>query len=98
MSPLLRNVDASWLRMDDPANLMVVTGVLVLDVPVPVERIRALLEKRIVGFRRFTSRVVPPGLASGSLPGSRTPTSPSTITSRPRGSGRAQAIRRSRPS
>jgi diacylglycerol O-acyltransferase len=39
---------------------MAVTGVLVLDYPVPVERIRALLEKRILRFDRFTSRVVPP--------------------------------------
>jgi len=57
-----RNVDASWLRMDDPTNLMVVTGVLVLDGPVPVQRVRALLKKRLLRFRRFTSRVVqPPG-------------------------------------
>ena len=55
-----RNVDASWLRMDDPVNLMVVTGVLVLDAPVPVARLRALVEKRLLHFRRFTSRVVPP--------------------------------------
>ncbi|MCX5731658.1 MAG: wax ester/triacylglycerol synthase family O-acyltransferase, partial [Deltaproteobacteria bacterium] len=60
MRSFLRNVDASWLRMDDPVNLMVVTGVLVLEAPVPLDRIRALLEKRIVRFRQFTSRVVPP--------------------------------------
>jgi len=60
MRSLLRNVDASWLRMDDPENLMVVTGVLVLEAPVPVDRIRALLEKSLLRFRRFTSRVVPP--------------------------------------
>jgi diacylglycerol O-acyltransferase len=55
-----RNVDASWLRMDDPTNLMVVTGVLVLDAPVPLPRLRELVEKRLLRFRRFTSRVVPP--------------------------------------
>ena len=33
MSTLLDNVDASWLRMEEPANHMVVTGVLVLDRP-----------------------------------------------------------------
>jgi WS/DGAT/MGAT family acyltransferase len=67
MQTLLRNVDASWLRMDDPVNLMVVTGVLLLDAPVPVDRIRALLEKRLLRFHRFTSRVVPP-LAGVGLP------------------------------
>jgi diacylglycerol O-acyltransferase / wax synthase len=55
-----RNVDASWLRMDDPTNLMVVTGVLVLGAPVPVARLRELVEQRLLRFRRFTSRVVPP--------------------------------------
>jgi WS/DGAT/MGAT family acyltransferase len=55
-----RNVDASWLRMDDPTNLMVVTGVLVLGAPVPVERIRELVRERLLRFRRFRSRVVPP--------------------------------------
>ena len=55
-----RNVDASWLRMDDPVNLMVVTGVLVLGAPVPVARLRELVEKRLLRFRRFTSRVAPP--------------------------------------
>jgi WS/DGAT/MGAT family acyltransferase len=55
-----RNVDASWLRMDDPTNLMVVTGVLVLGSPVPPERIRELVEERLLRFRRFRSRVVQP--------------------------------------
>lgn len=55
-----RNVDASWLRMDDPTNLMVVTGVLVLGAPIPLARLRELIEKRLLRFRRFTSRVVPP--------------------------------------
>jgi diacylglycerol O-acyltransferase len=55
-----RNVDASWLRMDDPTNLMVVTGVLVLESPVPLARLRQLVEDRLLRFRRFTSRVVRP--------------------------------------
>ncbi len=80
MASFLRNVDASWLRMDDPSNLMVVTGVLILDAPVPVERIRALLEQRIVRFRRFTSRVVPRRVGWGCPPGNPTRTSPSTAT------------------
>ncbi len=63
MSPVrvpFRGVDASWWRMDDPVNRMVVTGVLVLGAPVPVERIRGLVEERLLRFRRFRSRVVPP--------------------------------------
>jgi diacylglycerol O-acyltransferase len=62
----LRNVDASWLRMDDPTNLMVVTGVLVLDTPVTAPQVRAMLKKGLLRFRRFTSRVVLPPAGVGS--------------------------------
>ncbi|HQR30371.1 MAG TPA: wax ester/triacylglycerol synthase family O-acyltransferase [Anaeromyxobacteraceae bacterium] len=62
-----RSVDASWLRMDEAENLMVVTGVLVLGAPVPVEAVRELVEERLLRFRRFRSRVVPP-LAGVGLP------------------------------
>ena len=55
----LSNVDASWLRMDEPNNLMIVNGVLVLDRPVPMDRIRELLQGHLVHFDRFRSRVVP---------------------------------------
>jgi diacylglycerol O-acyltransferase len=57
---LFRPVDASWLRVDEPVNRMVVTGVLVLDAPVPIARIRELVEARLLRFRRFRSRVAPP--------------------------------------
>ena len=75
-----RNVDASWLRMDEPVNLMVVTGVLVLDAPVPVARLRELLQKRLLRFRRFRSRVAPPLVGVACPPGSPTRTSTSTAT------------------
>jgi len=55
----LSNVDAAWLRMDDPTNYMVVNGVLVLDEPVPVDRVRDMLREHLVRFDRFRSRVVP---------------------------------------
>ena len=54
----LANVDSAWLRMDDPTNLMVVTGVLMLESPVPVERVRALVIDRLLRFPRFKQRVV----------------------------------------
>jgi WS/DGAT/MGAT family acyltransferase len=53
----LANVDSAWLRMDDPTNLMVVTGVLILDEPVALERIREVLETRLLRFSRFRQRV-----------------------------------------
>lgn len=60
MRTLLENVDASWLRMDEPANHMVVTGVLVLGDPVPTARVRRLIEERLLRFDRFRQRIVPP--------------------------------------
>ncbi|HZJ55966.1 MAG TPA: wax ester/triacylglycerol synthase family O-acyltransferase [Myxococcaceae bacterium] len=56
----LANVDASWLRMDEPSNPMVVTGVLVLETPVSVRRVRSLLQRRLLRFERFRQRIVHP--------------------------------------
>jgi len=53
--------------MDDPTNLMVVTGVLVLDRPVASDRARALLETRLLAIPRFRQRVVQVG-APASVP------------------------------
>jgi diacylglycerol O-acyltransferase len=49
----LSAVDHAWLRMDEPSNLMIINGVLVLDGPVPFERIRDLLRRRLLAIPRF---------------------------------------------
>jgi diacylglycerol O-acyltransferase / wax synthase len=56
----LANVDAAWLRMEEPANRMVVTGVLIFDRPVSLPKVRGLLERRLLRFARFRQRVVEP--------------------------------------
>lgn len=60
------NVDAAWLRMEDPTNLMMITGVMVLGAPVDFEHMKATLEHRLVRrYERFRQRAVesllPPG-------------------------------------
>jgi len=60
MRTLLSNVDAAWHRMEEPANRMVVTGVLIFESPLPMKRLRALLESRLLVFPRFHQRVVQP--------------------------------------
>jgi diacylglycerol O-acyltransferase / wax synthase len=50
-------VDVTWLRMDRPANPMIIVGVLILAGPVDVERLEATLAKRILAFGRFRERV-----------------------------------------
>lgn len=52
------NVDAAWLQMEDPTNLMMVTGVMILDAPVDFERLKQLAAARLLAFDRFTQRVV----------------------------------------
>jgi WS/DGAT/MGAT family acyltransferase len=56
----LSSVDFAWLRMDDPTNLMHINGVLVLDQPVDLERLREIIERRLLVIPRFRRRVVVP--------------------------------------
>jgi diacylglycerol O-acyltransferase len=51
-------VDRAWLRMDEPANLMQINGVLVLEQPVAVERIKDIVRRRLLPIPRFRQRVV----------------------------------------
>ena len=55
---LLSPVDAAWLSMDEPTNLMVVNGILTLDRPLDVEKFMAVLEHRWLSYGRFRQRVV----------------------------------------
>ena len=53
MSP----VDVTWLRMDRPANLMVIVGVFVMEGPVSLKRFEQQLFERLTSHRRFRQRV-----------------------------------------
>jgi diacylglycerol O-acyltransferase len=54
----LSAVDHAWLRMDDPTNLMIINGCLVLDKPLERERLRDLLGRRLEPIRRFRQRIL----------------------------------------
>jgi diacylglycerol O-acyltransferase len=54
----LSAVDHAWLRMDEPSNLMIINGVLVMDEPASFERIRAILRRRLLPIPRFHQRIV----------------------------------------
>jgi diacylglycerol O-acyltransferase / wax synthase len=58
----LAPVDSAWLRMEHPTNLMMITGVLMFDLPIDLERFRTIIQQRMVErFDRFRKRaVVPP--------------------------------------
>jgi len=51
-------VDAAWLRMDEPENLMLIHGVLVFDGPVTAEEIRRVVAERLLTIPRFRHRIV----------------------------------------
>lgn len=61
----LTAVDAAWLRMEDPTNLMMVTGVLLFDGRLDAWRLRTVVEERLLAYDRFRQRVEEPPLGIG---------------------------------
>ena len=57
-SERLSRVDTAWLRMEDPTNLMMVTGLLVFDQPLDFGRLRQTVEQRMLIYDRFRQKVV----------------------------------------
>lgn len=53
----LSAVDAAWLRMDRPANLMMICGMMLLDGRLDLQRLRELIRTRMLCFHRFRQRV-----------------------------------------
>jgi diacylglycerol O-acyltransferase / wax synthase len=58
-------VDSAWLRMEDPTNLMMVTGVLLFDGRLDQRRLRAVVEERLLAFPRFRQRIQEPPFGVG---------------------------------
>lgn len=54
----MSNVDAAWRHMEDPTNLMMVTGFMYFQDPLPLDALREVVEKRLLKYRRFRQRVV----------------------------------------
>ena len=65
VSEPLSNVDTAWLHMEDPTNLMIVTGLLLFDEPIDFGRLRAVVAERLLRWPRFLQRVVEPRLPFG---------------------------------
>jgi WS/DGAT/MGAT family acyltransferase len=58
-------VDAAWLHMDKPSNLAMIAGVMMFETPVEFERLRDLIEERLLIYERFRQRVKEPLLGLG---------------------------------
>jgi WS/DGAT/MGAT family acyltransferase len=50
--------------MEEPANLMMITGVLVFGTPLDYERLKATIQRRVLRFDRFHQRIIRPILGT----------------------------------
>ena len=56
----MSNVDAAWLRMESPTNLMLITGVMSFYEKLEFNELKELIEDRLLTFDRFRQKVVEP--------------------------------------
>src|SRR5210317_813147 len=54
----ISKVDTAWLRMEQPTNLMMITGVIVMDSSVTFEAVVDTVKQRWLAFRRFRQKAV----------------------------------------
>jgi WS/DGAT/MGAT family acyltransferase len=54
----LTTVDAAWLRMEDPTNLMMVSGIITFKKMLDFDHLKAVIEHKLLAFDRFRMRVV----------------------------------------
>jgi len=54
----ISKVDTAWLRMEQPTNLMMINGVIMMDEQLDYERLVRTIEQRFLAFRRFRQKAV----------------------------------------
>lgn len=54
-------IDAAWYHLDGPANLAMVTGVMLTLEPLSFDKVRTVYRERLLTFERFRQRVVERG-------------------------------------
>lgn len=57
MREYLSNIDSVMLQLEDPANLMMPTAVMVFEEPLDPDRLKSTIEVRLLGTRRFRQRL-----------------------------------------
>ena len=60
MAERMSNADNFWLSMDQPTNLMVITGFMAFKKPLDFNRLYATIDSRLASFPRFQRRIVQP--------------------------------------
>lgn len=54
----ISKVDTAWLRMEQPTNLMMINGVIMMDDNLDYEKLLETVEQRFLTFRRFRQKAV----------------------------------------
>jgi len=54
----ISKVDTAWLRMEQPTNLMMINGVIMMDEQLDYEKLLKTIEQRFLTFRRFRQKAV----------------------------------------
>ena len=53
----MSSVDTTWLRMDRPANPMMIVGVWILEGPVALDNVEKQIADGLLSYRRYRQRV-----------------------------------------
>jgi WS/DGAT/MGAT family acyltransferase len=54
----MSRVDTAWLRMERPTNLMMITGVMMLESPLDIKALRKVIESKFLSYPRFRQKVI----------------------------------------
>lgn len=54
----ISKVDTAWLRMEQPTNLMMINGVIMMDEQLDYDSLLKTIEQRFLSFRRFRQKAV----------------------------------------
>jgi WS/DGAT/MGAT family acyltransferase len=54
----ISKVDTAWLRMEQPTNLMMINGIILMDNHLDYDRLIETIEQRFLTFRRFRQKAV----------------------------------------
>lgn len=54
----MSRVDTAWLRMEQPTNPMMITGVLMFDEPMSLARLKRVIGQRFLAYARFRQKAV----------------------------------------
>ena len=65
MAERMSNADNFWLCMDEPTNLMMITGFMEFEAPLDYNRLCVTIESRLASFPRFQKKIVHPKTGVG---------------------------------